>query len=583
MKNLNAFVNPILARISGAMRIHRAINMATMVTDDPTIGTKVIRALIAEKAILVRTIRDEDNGEDIVFVGKPKQEFSILREVDDWTPDAMLSAWQCKVLNTMQKVRYTIHPKVLKFVEDNRSHWQFKIGDRTADKITTMMKAIGEYKAKYPDMEFVQKWATTDNRRYYALMNPVTHQGGDVARGLTWFARKSKVRSKESMMRIISAIKDEYGVSKENYELILKDPSLAFGTEHGLKGKKPVCAYAAAVAIDEMVKTGRTGYIVQQDQTCSGFQHWSMELECAMLALLTNLSGGKKQDLYTEAANCAKFFYHGEYVYWFDRQTGKFMVMRLGYGAAAKSLSRGLILAKPQDDDYVYMNEDGVYIPESLDKIEISRLNETHLDHFRSVGWAEGVAQANKVSKAYYNGLMTLSPKLQAALKMSKIANENALKMGEFLSWELPNGDVKQNMAWAPDPKAEKVRIQMKDHNGRKFQFSFMPMIRMANGSAVAPIMIHSLDGFVMGDIVIVSSEDYGEPIAGIHDSVGTTVSHFDEIKPMWIRTCEKYILNRERSVFFDTMLKYGVPFPKKLWPNGWKPIDISKAQYHLG
>ena len=580
---LSSFISPVLSRIQNSVRIHMAINLATRIADNPTHGKEVIQYLIDEGALEVRKIRDETTNEDIVFVGKPKSEYHILREVPRWEPDAMLTENQCKVLNYLQDATYSINMKVYDFVQKHRDHWKWKMGDRTMAKIGSTMKAIQEYLVKYPDGIFKQKYATPDGRRYYALMNPLTHQGGDVPRGLTQWGKKYKVKSRAAIWKIAAILKDEYGVGMDNYKLVVNNPDLSFGTEHGLKGKKPACTYAAALCIAELMETGESAFIVQQDQTCSGFQHWGMELDCHNLALLTNLLGGSKKDLYTEAAKMAQLFVSGDYEYFFDRKSGKFFVMRIGYGAAAASLARGLILDKPQDDEYRYLNDDGVYIPNSLETLAMSRFNEDNYDYFVKLGWSEAVHQSQAISKAYYNGLMKLSPKLQSALRMCKEANRAALAKGEFMHWVLPNGDVKKNVAWKPNPEAKRVRISMRDQKDVKFQFSFMPMERMANDSAVAPIFIHGADGLTMGEMIIDSHENYFEPIAPIHDSTGTTVSHFDEIPSMWTRTCTRLWLNRKESMFFETMRRYGIVIPKKVWPKGWSPIDISKAQYHLG
>lgn len=580
---LSHFITPFLSRIQGSVRIHQAVNLATRLADNPTQSKAIVQHLIKEGALEVRKIFDETANEDIVFVGKPKEEFSIMREVSRWVPDAMLTENQCKVLNYLQDATFSINMKVYEFIQQNRTHWQWKMGDRTMDKISSTMKAVQEYLVKYPDGIFKQKYATPDGRRYYALMNPLTHQGGDVPRGLTQWGRPYKVKSRAAIWKIAAILGDEYGVGMDNYKLVVDNPELSFGTEHGLKGKKPACTYAAALCIAELMATGESAYIVQQDQTCSGFQHWAMELSCHNLALLTNILGGSRMDLYTEAAKMAGLFISGDYAYFFDRKSGKFFVMRIGYGAAAASLARGLILAKPQDDEYEYVNMDGVYIPNSLETLAINRFNEDNYDYFVKLGWPEAVRQSREISKAYYNGLMHLSPRLQSALRMCKEANRAAIARNEFMSWTLPNGDVKKNMAWKCDPKANRVRLTMRDQKGDRFQFTYMPMVRMANDSAVAPIMIHGADGVTMGQIVIDSHENFFEPIAPIHDSTGTTVSHFDEIGPMWVDVCTKFWLDREESMFFETMKKYDVVVPNKIWPRGWKPIDISKAQYHLG
>ena len=585
MKNLDTFIAPITARIGSSMRIHMAINLATRLCDDPLQAKDVLQHVIDSGELKVTKIRDEESGEDIVFVGRPKAMTKILRECEDWVPDAILTQFQCKVLNILQRVRYRIEPRVLKFIEDNRSYWKYMDGDRECDKIGTMMGRVKEYLAQYPDGEFVCKTAIPDQRRYYQGMNPLSPQGNDAQRGLVHFASKFKVKNKSAIHKIADILNDEYGVNMTNYKLVVATPSLAFTNSFGLKGKKPVCTYAAALALHDLMATGESSYIVQQDQTCSGFQHNAMELGCRNLAILTNLTGGPKQDLYTAAGEMSKNFVDGDtYAYFLDRKSGKFFVLRIGYGAAAKSLARGLILANPREDEFQYLDTDGVYITNSLESLPKGRFNEDNIVYFTNLkDWRLAVEQSSTISKGYYSALMAISPKLQSALRMFKEANQVALDRGGFFEWTLPNGDTLKNAGWKPDPKAKKVRLTMRDQNDKKLQFSYMPMIRKADASAVAPIFIHSADGCQMGSMIIESYEEFMEPIAPIHDSTGASVSHFEEIGPMWKRTARRLWLDREQSMFFETMTKYDLEVPRKVWPTGWKPIDIDGAQYHLG
>jgi len=564
--------------------VQRGLNWATLLTGDPKQGKQLLQFALDEKLLHMTKVFDPERGEDIIFLGRPRPITGIQREVEPWVPDARITEYQSRVLNILQSVEYGIDTRVLAFVEANREVWKYMDGDREADKIGYIMKAIKEYMAKYPDGIFRQRADTPDGRRYYMTSNALSHQGNDVQRGIVHFARSSKVKNRTAIHEIADILNQEYGVGMHNYRQIVEDPSLCFTDECGLKGKKPVCTYAAALCISDLMATGESKYIVQQDQTCSGFQHWSMELGCNTLGILTNLIGGDRQDLYTVTATMVKMFMVGDYEYWYDRSSGKFFVLRIGYGAAAKSLSRGLILAKGQDDDFQYVDGDGAYIPGSLESLDIARFNEDHYEYFKNFGpWSESTKHALAVSRAYYSSLMNLSPKLQAALTMCKKANAAALANGEFMQWTLPNGDVRVNCGWKPDPNADKVRVSMRNQDDTKFQFTYMPMIKDGPASAVAPTMIHSADGLQMGEIIIESYEEYMEPIAPIHDSTGASVAHYNKIGGMWKSTAERLWLNREESMFFETMRKYGIQIPKKLWPTGWVPLDISNAKYHLG
>lgn len=583
MSQYDKYLIPLLSRINGATRIHAAINIATKLADDPLVAKGIVQFAINSKLLELSYFTDAESGEAVAFVSKPNHSFDIRTTVQDWVPDAAMTQWQCAVLNTAQKTQFRVNHKVYDFVQAHRNHWRRTEGNHTVDIITTVMGATERHLKAHPDGVFVQHGAMPDGRRIYFLHNPLSHQGGDVARAMTDFAESFRLKSPLSLHYLVKVVSDEYGVTLRNYRAILKNPKMCFGTSMGLKGKKPACTYRAALAVAECVETGQSSYIVQQDQTCSGFQHWSIELGCQNLATLTNLCGGPKQDLYTASSNIAATLLPNGYEFFLGRDPGKFFVLRMGYGSSAKALSRGLVLDKPREDSLQYCNEDGNYITGSLEKCPVARLNPKNYEYLRSFNdWTIAVEQTQRVSRAYYDGLMSISPKLQAALRMCKEANKVALAKGEFLSWTLPNGDVKKNMAWSPDTLSKSVRVSMKDQNGKPFMFSYKPMIRQASDSAVAPIMIHSCDGLVMGSMVLDAYRMHGVPIAGIHDSVGCPVSVMEEMPSMWLRIVQQNFLNRNNSMFFETMEKYEITVPK-IWGTGWCRVDIGNATHHMG
>lgn len=586
MKPTTDFMSALMCRMGPAMKIQRVLNLAVAITDGVMTGTALVKKAIASGALDLQKIHDSPTGEDIVYLGKPKAAFEILREVEDWVPDALTSAYQVRVLNTLQGVKFKINPKVLIFIQANRAYWRVRVSaDREEDRIKTTMGCVAEFLKKHPDGVFVQKYASPDGRRYYALSNPLTHQGADHQRGLVRFAKARPIKTKTALAQFFKEIEDEYGVNQENYHLVCEDPTRAFTCEHGLKGKKPCCTYDAALAIEELKQNGLTSYIHQKDQTCSGFQHFAMELGCRALALTTNLLGGPKQDLYTVSSQMARMFvpHPAEYEYFLNRGKSKFFVLRLGYGSSSKSLARGLILAKPQDDEFSYTNSDGNYLEGSLETLARSRFNDENYSHFVEMpGWDAAVKSSSVISKSYYSGLMRFSPKLQAALSMFKAAHCEAEKQGKFMSWTLPNGDVKTNVAWRPVSTAKLVRVGMKDLQGKPFQFSMMPMERKSAASAVAPTFIHSADGLTLGEIILESAEKYGENIAPIHDSVGCSVSHFDRVPGMWSTVATRLWLTREQSMFFETMAKYNITVSKSVWPKGWQALDLCNARHHL-
>ena len=72
-----------------------------------------------------------------------------------------------------------------------------------------------------------------------------------------------------------------------------------------------------------------------------------MTFGCEALMALTNLVAGQpKRDLYSAVNDTVEIEpeFDGYAVHIKNRSTGKFMVIRIGYGASTKALVRGLLL-----------------------------------------------------------------------------------------------------------------------------------------------------------------------------------------------------------------------------------------------
>ena len=586
---MRQFASAFLSRITASTRAAKAMNIATMVMDDPFKGKELLQYLINEGAVTITHVPDPETKMDLVYITKPKEQSGIRREPTIAVPDAGLTLNEALTLNNLNRQRYKIHRPTIDFINKFDKYFrETNVDGLVIDKVAGLIMHVENYLKRFPDGIFYQDAKMPDMRRIYCSHNAVSHQHGDAARACVDFAAEYTLKRKDRKA-FEKITQDEYGVNFKNFRKILDNPELLFTDPKslGVKGSKPVCTWRCAYAYSELQWTGKTSYILQQDQTCSGFQHGSIEFGCRTLALLTNLVGGEKQDLYTTTAELARnMIYLAEderYMYFLTRSGGKFFVMRIGYGAASKSLARGLILADPQVDPFTYLTDKGVYISGSLEGLEHKRFNPDNIKHWQKIGnWEECCNISKAVSNAYYEALMGLSPKLQSALRMIKEANATALDKNEFLEWRLPNGDLKRNIGWDVDTKAKHVRIGLKTSTGKAVQFNYMPMMRMATESSAPPKFIHSLDGFICGELIRECALS-DIPIATIHDSFGTSVEHFVQVKEMWKRAVYAHFCARPQSLFFDMMEKYEIVIPPSVWPNGWQSLDIGAAEHYMG
>lgn len=103
----------------------------------------------------------------------------------------------------------------------------------------------------------------------------------------------------------LTIIAEEYEVSPLNYDKILTSD---------IKTTKDALAHKAALAIHEIRTTGKTGYLVEQDASCSGGQIIALLTGDKKLARLTNATiTDTKQDFYSHIASqedCAQVLHH---------------------------------------------------------------------------------------------------------------------------------------------------------------------------------------------------------------------------------------------------------------------------------
>ena len=136
----------------------------------------------------------------------------------------------------------------------------------------------------------------------------------------------------------LTIIEAEYNVTEENYEEILMTSA------QEIRGGKHLQRFRAAFAIQEIKETGQTGYMIEQDASCSGGQIIALLTGDAKLAKYTNLlPDSVKHDLYTFISDDAQvqdlLLAKGIRSKALIRSAAKPVVMLSFYGASADSIA----------------------------------------------------------------------------------------------------------------------------------------------------------------------------------------------------------------------------------------------------
>ena len=304
-----------------------------------------------------------------------------------------------------------------------------------------------------------------------------------VNRGCTDFAT-GQVASIEDSLYVAAVIKDEYGLDHEGAVEFLTDP-VEYCRTHGVPQSLGNFT-RAAWALREMANGVSTGYIVQQDASCSGFQIMSLLTGDEELARQVNLlSPTKEYDLYTHVAEAAGIFTILSEMgidQRFARHCAKAVVMLVGYGAGVDTVAEGIL--KKGDD--IELDHELAVISSTFGGVRLSILDATQL------------AQA---------GVDTLFDMFPGLEHLKRCAQKWAKQSGGT-EWVSPSGlhCVKNDIGFDPE-------------TGRAY---------VEDGAAGAlPNLVHSVDGAIAARVITT----FDGNIVTIHDSFGAGVADARKVR----------------------------------------------------
>ena len=303
-----------------------------------------------------------------------------------------------------------------------------------------------------------------------------------VNRGCTDLA-DATVASLEDQAYIMAIIADEYDLNLQLAKDYLNDP-VQWCRDHGVPHSVGNFTRAAFCLV-EMAAGQATGYIVQQDASCSGFQIMALLTGDADLAMQVNLlSPEKSYDLYSHVAEEAGIFAMLSEMgieARFARLVAKAVVMLVGYGAGVATVANG-ILAK---GDCQEQDEDGNVIASTFGGVRVSVLDATQL------------------AEAGVGTLYQLFPTLEL---MKQEAQRWAKEQGT--EWTSPSGML-----------CRKHDVCIDEETGEVYAD--------AGAAGALPNLVHSIDGAIAAKVIAT----FGAACVTIHDSFGCGVAHVSRMR----------------------------------------------------
>ena len=377
---------------------------------------------------------------------------------------------------------------------DKISKQGFRVSSAFIDYISSIFPKGGEQRLKWQDAierSFLGLWRKRGQVLYcdafYDWRGRVYHMSGE------WGSLQNNRLSRASL-----SAPDKYRVEPEGYAYmikIFKHEGWATTVEEATDylaapdfdgdGALDWMAVRAALTIIEISKTGMTDYLLEQDATCSGFQHMALLMRDKELAKTVNaVKSDVNGDLYMLVADEGKI---AEMLFGGNRRKArsfaKTIVMLTGYGSGATGIACNYWLDHGGDGE---IDDEGRMIPDEESTIHIGNKEFT------------------------YTELKSFVKERQAIL-MDKFPSIKTLRK-ECIKWysACMHVDASKFVWLTPDEfVALRLISQVEQDNN------------MVGAAGAMPNMIHSLDAAVVRYVIL----NFSGVLGVVHDAFFTNIN----------------------------------------------------------
>ena len=368
---------------------------------------------------------------------------------------------------------------------------------------------------------------------HYGSLSPQANQN---VRAMVDFGYETPVGlCSDNYNMLMSVLQDEYKVNWDNYTKILKNAKSLLATK--AHGKKTAGVIRAAMCLKEIATTGKSSYIVQQDATCSGFQHMAALTRDRDLGSLVNLTGGTRSDLYMAATDflCEQGTAVGVFLADHDRdvvrsELAKPTVMLTGYASTAEALALSYL---GYDGKAEYTDKSGETVIATRFKDVKQALKQGVDVNFNPdsimIKWLDGrtgekaMYAALTFAREFQEALFTLCPAVKVLITSIKgAALSHFNKEGTTFAWVTPLDLYIELSPWKVTEDTHTVSFQSGGVRKSMNVLSLRPD-SMGGAAGALPNLIHSLDACLV-HMVNLARIELGMPWADIHDSFGSTI-----------------------------------------------------------
>jgi len=434
-------------------------------------------------------------------------------------PVTVLSDEVLRAMNIVQNTPYCINSRVLQTM--------LQCSSRTS---TSTKKAIDQALLIGNRRYYLRVFCDWRGRIYTDSRALLSYQGDDPNRALCQYKEYVDVDT-EDILFAKEVIKEEYGeyVATE-YKAIANDPiSFMLRSEH-----TSWCALAGAMALEEAERTGRSRYILQQDASCSGFQHIASIMGDEELARETNIIGNSG-DLYTSAAKAVEHSHlnvenevdqllqrHWPTIT--SRNAAKGVVMLTGYGSSARGIAKSWLENMGYKVETTGEKENRI-----LEIIETPEILPNHLlKNMLLDAQKNALDEADvltKLAEKYQKALLEKYPSISRFVNCVRNAAKDYFDMyGVAIRWDSPSAMRCIAAKCTLMEKLEPLKVQATSGKIR-LNVSIPGNQLNEQATGAAPNLIHSIDAALVHYTILAMS-----PVSPIHDSFGTHMKYAKEL-----------------------------------------------------
>ena len=425
-----------------------------------------------------------------------------------------------------QKTAFAINKEMFELCKDQLDEWVLE------DAVKILEATDGRF---YLDLflDFRGRINTNHRGSFSPQNSRVIRAMVDYAEPRTLGVKVHKDLKEPNFLEFLRIIDEEYGVTFDNYQTILKNKETEVR-----QGKSGPGKVRAAGALHELVTTGQTCYIVQQDATQSGYQHAAASMRDEVLGYLVNLiPDTERQDLYLKPIEYLKNTEIGEFFAQFPvkevrTEIAKPTVMLTGYGSSADAIALDYLGYEGQ---LSYIDEDGEKVfAETFKQLEECLKAGMEVDFNPDpiiAKWLGNRTGLKAMARAFYlastmqEALYAVAPSLKTLLNAVQSAAQSWFSQTKStMRIVSPLGLEFSLMSYKVDKKTT-VKISI-TANGKRKQMSILQMSEDTQGGAsgALPNLMHMLDACLLHILNLKREEEGILDSADIHDSVGSGI-----------------------------------------------------------